>query len=123
IEKTFTQEMLPQLRRFLFCGETLPNDVATALIDRFPQAHVWDPSGPTEATVATTSILVTREVASQWNPLPVGREMPGTEVFVRGENGQRLIGGERGEIIIAGPNVSPGYLNRPDLNERAFFQH
>jgi D-alanine--poly(phosphoribitol) ligase subunit 1 len=114
--------MLPELRRFLFCGETLPNDVATALIDRFPQAHVWNTYGPTEATVATTSILVTREVAARWNPLPVGGAMPGTEVFVRGENGVRLSAGERGEIIIAGPNVSPGYLHRPDLNERAFFQ-
>jgi acyl-CoA synthetase (AMP-forming)/AMP-acid ligase II len=27
---------------------------------------------------------------------------------------------ERGEIIIAGPNVSPGYLGKPELNEKAF---
>jgi D-alanine--poly(phosphoribitol) ligase subunit 1 len=121
IEKTFTSAMLPQLRRFLFCGETLPNDVATALLERFPQAQVWNTYGPTEATVATTSIQVTRDVAAQWNPLPVGRAMPGTDVFIRGENGERLTAGERGEIIIAGPNVSPGYLNRPDLNERTFF--
>jgi D-alanine--poly(phosphoribitol) ligase subunit 1 len=26
-----------------------------------------------------------------------------------------------GEIIISGPNVSPGYLNRPELTETAFF--
>jgi len=115
IEKTFRQEMLPHLRRFLFCGETLPNEVAVALLERFPQAEVWNTYGPTEATVATTSIQVTREVAAQWNPLPVGRSMPGTDVFIRGENGERLVGGERGEIIIAGPNVSPGYLHRPDL--------
>ena len=30
--------------------------------------------------------------------------------------------GERGEIIIAGPNVSPGYWKRPDLTENAFFE-
>ena len=36
------------------------------------------------------------------------------------EQGRELAAGERGEIIIAGPNVSPGYLNRPDLNETAF---
>jgi D-alanine--poly(phosphoribitol) ligase subunit 1 len=29
---------------------------------------------------------------------------------------------ERGEIIIAGPNVSPGYIGRPDLTARAFFE-
>jgi len=30
---------------------------------------------------------------------------------------------ERGEIIIAGPNVSPGYVGRPDLAARAFFEY
>ena len=30
--------------------------------------------------------------------------------------------GERGEIIIAGPNVSPGYVGPPDLANAAFFQ-
>ena len=37
------------------------------------------------------------------------------------EQRRELPSGERGEIIIAGPNVSPGYLNRPELNETAFF--
>lgn len=121
IEKTFAQPMLPALRRFLFCGETLPNDVATALLDRFPQAEVWNTYGPTEATVATTSINVTREVLAKYSPLPVGAAMPGTRLYIRGEDGARVPEGERGEIIIAGPNVSPGYLHRADLTERAFF--
>jgi D-alanine--poly(phosphoribitol) ligase subunit 1 len=38
------------------------------------------------------------------------------------DGGNAVPAGERGEIIIAGPNVSPGYLNRPDANERAFFR-
>lgn len=121
IEKTFAQPMLPALRRFLFCGETLPNDVASALLDRFPEAEVWNTYGPTEATVATTSIKVTREVLAKYSPLPVGAAMPGTRLYIRGEDGARVADGERGEIIIAGPNVSPGYLHRVDLTERAFF--
>src|SRR5947208_6835119 len=49
--------------------------------------------------------------------------MPGTEVFVMNERGEALPANERGEIIIAGPNVSPGYLGRPDLTAAFFFQH
>ena len=30
--------------------------------------------------------------------------------------------GERGEIVIAGPNVGLGYVHRPDLTARAFFE-
>ena len=49
--------------------------------------------------------------------------MPGTEVFVVDENLRRRPANQRGEIIIAGPNVSPGYLARPDLTANAFFKH
>jgi D-alanine--poly(phosphoribitol) ligase subunit 1 len=46
--------------------------------------------------------------------------MPGTEVVVVGEDAAPVAEGERGEILIAGPNVSPGYLHRPDLNAKVF---
>jgi D-alanine--poly(phosphoribitol) ligase subunit 1 len=49
--------------------------------------------------------------------------MPGTDVFVVNKDREALPANNRGEIIIAGPNVSPGYLARPDLTANAFFQH
>ena len=121
VERTFDAAMLPALRRFLFCGETLAPETAAQLLDRFPQAEVWNTYGPTEATVATTSIRITREVLALWNPLPVGAAMPGTRVEIRDDDGAPVPPGERGEIIIAGANVSPGYLGRADLTARAFF--
>src|SRR5690606_32476598 len=87
IERTFTGEMLPSLRRFLFCGETLAPETATQLLERFPAAEVWNTYGPTEATVATTSIQVTREVLSDYSPLPVGAAMPGVGIAIRDEAG------------------------------------
>jgi D-alanine--poly(phosphoribitol) ligase subunit 1 len=123
IERSFGQPMIPTLRRFLFCGETLAPETASQLIDRFPEAEVWNTYGPTEATVATTSVRVDRAVIEKWSPLPVGREMPGTRVMILDENRQRVPEGERGEIVIAGPNVSPGYLGREDLTSRAFYPY
>ncbi len=123
IEKSFTETMLPKLRRFLFCGETLAPETAAQLLERFPQAEVWNTYGPTEATVATTSVRITREVVEKWSPLPVGAAMHGTSVVILGENGERVSEGERGEIVIAGPNVSPGYLGRADLTAKAFFDY
>jgi D-alanine--poly(phosphoribitol) ligase subunit 1 len=121
-EPTFTSEMLPRLRKFLFCGETLAPEVAAGLLERFPGAEVWNTYGPTEATCATTSVRVDQALLEQYAPLPVGFAKPDTRVMIVGENSQgALAEGERGEIVIAGPNVSPGYLGRPDLNERAFF--
>jgi D-alanine--poly(phosphoribitol) ligase subunit 1 len=116
----FEAELLPRMRRFLFCGETLPPAVARQLLVRFPTAQVWNTYGPTEATVATTSVRVDGALLDRWNPLPIGRAMPGTRVVVVDEAMREVPAGARGELVIAGPNVSPGYLRRPDLTARAF---
>ena len=122
-EDKFAEPMLPRLRRFLFCGETLAPQTASQLLVRFPQAQVWNMYGPTEATVATSSIQIDSAILEKYSTLPVGRVMPGTKISILDENGGELSDNKRGEIIIAGSNVSPGYIGRPDLTARAFFQY
>ena len=121
VEPGFSALALPGARKFWFCGETLAPEVAANLLERFPHAEVWNTYGPTEATVATTSVQVDQDVLARYNPLPVGRPKPDCRIVVQGEGGlaDAL---ERGEIVIAGPNVSPGYLNRPDLTGQAFYR-
>jgi D-alanine--poly(phosphoribitol) ligase subunit 1 len=121
-ERTFAASMLPRLRRVLLCGETLPPEVAGQLLDRFPNAEVWNTYGPTEATVATTSIRIDRELLARYSHLPVGSPMPGTRIVVVDASDRSVKPGERGEIVIAGPNVSPGYVGEPALSARAFFE-
>jgi D-alanine--poly(phosphoribitol) ligase subunit 1 len=121
-ERGFTCDMLPRVRRFLFCGEPLPKTVASQLLDRFPHAEVWNTYGPTETTVATTSIRIDRDILARESALPIGYPMPGTKITIVDDSGQPVRSGERGEIVIAGPNVSPGYLGRADLTAPAFFE-
>jgi D-alanine--poly(phosphoribitol) ligase subunit 1 len=121
VEPTFSASILPHLRRFLFCGETLPSEVATQLLERFPQAEVWNTYGPTETTVATTSVQIDQHILERYSPLPVGFPKPDSRIIVQRVDGSQAEQGERGEIVIAGPNVSPGYISRPDLTSRAFF--
>ncbi len=121
-EEKFSEGMLPRVRRFLFCGETLAAPTAARLLERFPRAQVWNMYGPTEATVATTSVRIDVSILEKYSALPVGRPTPGTDVFVVSEAGETLPAQERGEIVIAGPNVSPGYLRRPELTAAAFFE-
>jgi len=123
VEEKFAEEMLPRIRRFLFCGETLAAQTAARLLERFPRAQVWNMYGPTEATVATTSVRIDRSILEKYSALPVGHAMPGTDVFVVNTAGDALPANEQGEIVIAGPNVSPGYLGRPDRTEAVFFEH
>src|SRR5438132_3798299 len=107
VEDKFADAMLPRVRRFLFCGETLPPQTAVQLLKRFPKAEAWITYGPTEATVATTSIRIDPAILERYSPLPVGRAMPGSEILIVNGERELLPANQRGEIIIAGPNVSP----------------
>jgi len=122
-DQKFNKELLPEIKVFLFCGETLTNQTVKKLHERFPQALVVNTYGPTESTVAITEVLVTEEMNQSVMPLPVGRPKPGTYILIMNENGEILPEKERGEIIIAGDTVSSGYFNRKDLTEKSFFTH
>lgn len=119
-DRSFSAELLPDLALFIFCGETLANATALALLDRFPGARVLNTYGPTESTVAVTEVTVTREMAEASAPLPVGTPRPGTRLRIRDASGRDCAPGERGEVIIEGDTVARGYFGRPDLTERAF---
>jgi D-alanine--poly(phosphoribitol) ligase subunit 1 len=121
VERKFNQEMLQRVRRFLFCGETLLPRTAGLLLERFLNAEIWNFYGPTEATVATTSIQIDRDVLKKYSALPVGRPMPGTDIFLVGSNCEIVSPGSRGEIVIKGANVSVGYVGQPDLTAARFF--
>ena len=122
VERTFGTDLMPEVRRFLFCGETLSATTVGTLRDRFPAAEIWNFYGPTEATVATTSVRLDDNVLSKYVCVPIGRPMRGTELLLVDEQGNGVSAGERGEIVIRGPNVSPGYLGRPDLTAAQFFE-
>ncbi|MCP8968560.1 D-alanine--poly(phosphoribitol) ligase subunit DltA [Ectobacillus ponti] len=120
MEPRFSEEMLPSLRTFLFCGEVLSNDAARHLLERFPKAAIFNTYGPTEATVAITSIQVDHEVLAQYPSLPVGYSKADGQVLIVKEDGTPAADGEKGEIVIVGPSVSKGYLGSPELTEKAF---
>lgn len=121
-DRSFCQELMPNMELFLFCGEILTNKTVNNLHERFPGAEVYNTYGPTESTVAITEVLVTKEVNEQFNPLPVGQAKPGTVLKIM-DGMNELPEGEKGEIVIIGNTVSAGYFNNPKENERAFFTY
>ena len=83
---------------------------------------IYNTYGPTESTVAISSVLVDRELIEKYNPLPIGIAKPGTEIEVVNENGISLKEEEKGEIIIYGDTVSKGYFLNEELNKKFFFE-
>ncbi|MFJ9288512.1 D-alanine--poly(phosphoribitol) ligase subunit DltA [Bacillus halotolerans] len=119
----FSQDLLPEADTFMFCGEVLPVSVAEALLERFPKAKIFNTYGPTEATVAVTSVEITSDIISRHESLPVGFAKPDMNILIMDEQGNQLPDGEKGEIVIAGPSVSRGYLGEPELTDKAFFSY
>lgn len=122
MDPTFNQNMLPNLTTFMFCGEALAAAIATELRNRFPNAMIYNTYGPTEATVAVTSILVQDEMLESNQALPVGKVKDDCRIYIVDSNGEPQNDGEQGEIVIAGESVSKGYIGEPDLTNRSFYE-
>jgi D-alanine--poly(phosphoribitol) ligase, subunit 1 len=121
-DKGFNEELLPNLELMLFCGETLPNNCVEKLHGRFRRVRVINTYGPTEATVAVTSIEVNEEVNRNFNPLPVGYVKDECKLFIVDRDGKQVSEGEKGEIIICGDSVSPGYYRNEEMTRKAFYK-
>ncbi len=107
----FNGEMLKDIKLFLFCGERLSKDTAGKLMERFPAAKVINTYGPTESTVAVTSVEITKDMLAAEDLLPIGIPKKGTEILFDGE-----------EMLIAGDTVAKGYFKDREKTEKAFFQ-
>lgn len=112
LSKEFSQDFLPDIKKFVFCGEILPVRLVEIIKRRFPNAIILNTYGPTEATVATTLIEIgSKYLGAQVAELPVGMPAKNTRIdFV-----------ENNELVIVGENVMRGYLNREDLNSSKLF--
>lgn len=120
MEPAFSSRMLPALAKLLFCGETLAPGVAKRLIARFPDAQIINSYGPTESTVAVTSMSVDEQLLRQYPSLPVGFCKKDCRILIVKEDGTLAKDGEKGEIVIVGPSVGKGYLGDPEKTKAAF---
>ena len=66
--------------------------------------------GPTESTIFVTSYQVEKKMKE----IPIGKALDNVRLYVVDPQGHRLPVGAAGELWVAGPQVSRGYLNRPE---------
>lgn len=100
--------------RFAVCGAApMPAEAIARFESRFGVTIV-EGYGLSETTCASTI----NPLHGVRKPGTVGVPLPGQRVDVVGEDGAPLAAGEVGEVVIAGPVVMAGYLNRPDETAR-----
>ena len=121
VDPSFDRGMLPNLATFFFVGETLRNETARLLLERFPGCTVVNGYGPTESTVLITATPISLEMANSPEPLPVGMPKPNIElVILDPDTLRRLEPDEEGELFIVGDTVAKGYFNLPEATQAAF---
>ena len=75
--------------------------------------------GPTESNVTNAHVIEAADLASG-QALPIGRAVPGTQIYILDEYLQPVPTGVMGELCIAGRGLALGYWNRPDLTAEKF---
>jgi amino acid adenylation domain-containing protein len=106
-----------QLKKVLLGGEPLSVAFAKQLREMM-SGDLINLCGPTETTVWCQAFPVTE--IGETNPLPIGKPLANTQMYILDKNLQPVPVGVAGEIFIAGECVSRGYLNRPDLTEKKY---
>jgi amino acid adenylation domain-containing protein len=109
----------PALRTLLVGGEPVSQRLLNQLIAQFPEAHIVQTYGPTEATLYCTSGIATPSQDTTVRP-PIGRPLPNTRIYILDAHRQLVPVGVSGEIFIGGASVARGYLNQPDLTAERF---
>ncbi len=103
------------LRFIRSCSASLPPEMM-AHMERVFGAPVLEAYGMTEASHQMSSNPQPPEARK---PGSVGRGT-GVKIGIMDEAGNLLPNGERGEVVIQGPNVVSGYENNPEANATSF---
>jgi long-chain acyl-CoA synthetase len=100
--------------------------ISPATVRRFQEltgSYIHSFYGLTETTSPSHAVPLggAAPVDPEFGALAVGLPVPSTEVKVMDpDTGRELPAGELGEIWIRGPQVVPGYWQRPDATEESF---
>ncbi|PZF95304.1 non-ribosomal peptide synthetase [Micromonospora deserti] len=105
---------VPSWRVVLCGGEAVPAELAARWA---PGRLFFNGYGPTETTVLAVSGELT---AAEADPVPIGRPLPNHRAYVVDAQLRPVPPGETGELLIGGPGLADGYLNRPGLTAERF---
>ena len=108
-------------------GEVLPPELAQTFSDK-TNCTLFNLWGPTETCIFASAYRV--DPHSTFNkqpvpigPIPIGKAVDDTQIFILDENLQLLPEGATGEIYVGGNALAQGYLNAPQLSAAKFIEN
>jgi acyl-coenzyme A synthetase/AMP-(fatty) acid ligase len=120
----FNEIRLEKMRYSLFCGEALQADILNEWNECVPNALIQNVYGPTEATIFCLVYNWSRDNSKNkvyTEIVSIGKPMENMEAIVIDDENKVLPENEKGELCLAGYQLTEGYLNNPEKNKKAFF--
>ena len=111
-------EALKSLEKLLVGGEAFPASLARQLGEILP-GKILNMYGPTETTIWS----LTHSVDRGETPIPIGRPIANTQIYLLDRSLQPVPVGVPGELYIGGDGVARGYLNRSEATAERFIQN
>lgn len=119
---------VPGLRLLLTIGEMLTDSIVTEYGGTATrESMLWGMYGPTEAAIHCT--LQPRFLASS-SASTIGFPLDTVSAFIVVPNLDKTAApfeivpiGEEGELVLGGPQIADGYLNRPEITAKSFIHH
>ena len=108
------------LNTAIVAGESCPPALVDNHYRRQPGAQLYNEYGPTEASVWSTVALCQPD--QDQGAVPIGRAIAHTRVYLLDSDGTPVARGLKGEIHIAGPGLSDGYLGLAQMTAEKFIR-
>ncbi|WP_426609742.1 non-ribosomal peptide synthetase [Bradyrhizobium sp. McL0616] len=112
-------EGLRSLRQLLAGGDVLSPPLVRRALEKLPSCRVINGYGPTENTTFTCCYAM-RAGEPVPEPVPIGRPISNTQVYILDEELRPVPPGAVGELFAAGDGLARGYLNAAETTGQKF---
>ena len=116
----YAPDRLSSLKRIGYGGMAMPHALLAKLQESSPDIELLQGYGMTEACPTLTFLTAEDHRKGEDKRHSVGRPLPGVDVAIFDEEGNRLATGEVGEVCARGGNIMTGYWNQPDATAKVF---
>jgi D-alanine--poly(phosphoribitol) ligase subunit 1 len=118
----FDEISLPKLRYCILTAEASPVDLILEWQKCIPKAKMYNFYGPTEATIYCTyyNIPLQNTIKQANGMLCIGKPFHGIKAVILDEDLHRVATGVKGEMFIAGNQLTSGYWDNSEKNEESF---
>jgi D-alanine--poly(phosphoribitol) ligase subunit 1 len=120
----FDQIDATSLKTCILTAEACPLSLMEDWHNHAINTELYDFYGPTEATIYCTYYKLNNggENKTLNGIISIGAPMKNVTAIIIDNNQNTVPIGEKGELCIAGAQISIGYWNNPELNQKSFFE-